>query len=196
MCMKENLLLEPTSMAQWHALVKEAREFSSISLSEDLESYLIFLLMRFTNHPEMANSILALDFLQNIKKLKTENQEIIREVGDKCLLYSGLFPGRAKRQRVQISYYVDLGRRAYLALSSTHKNALSQLFANLSDHFVGLMDILHSMRSLDTQSYLIDLLEAEELWHATKSEHALKVLKNATQGFLVPRDPDAILPKH
>lgn len=194
--MMENLLLEPTSMAQWHALVKEARKTSSVSLSEDLESYLIFLLMRFTNHPEMANSILALDFLQNIKKLKTENQEIIRDVGDKCLLYSGLFPGRAKRQRVQVSYYVNLGRRAYFALSSTHKNALSPLFANLSDHFVGLMDVLHSMRSLDTGAYLIDLLEAEDLWHATQSEHALKMLKNATKGFMVPRDPTTIPQKH
>src|SRR5690242_3954543 len=134
----ERLLLEPTSLAQWHTLVTEARKSSSVLLSDDLESYLIFLLMRFTNHPEMANSVLALDFLQNIKKLKTENQHIIQDVGDKCLLYSGLFPGRAKRQRVQISYYVDLGRRAYFALSSSRQNALSQLFANLSDQFVGL----------------------------------------------------------
>jgi hypothetical protein len=192
----QNLVLESTPMAQWHSLVKEARQISSVSLSEELESYLVFLLMRFINHPEMANSVLALDFLQNIKKLKTENQHIMREVADKCLLYSGLFPGRAKRQRVQISYYVDLGRHSYFALSASHKNAFSPLFASLSDHFVGLMDILHAMRSLDAQTYLIDLLEAENLWHATKSAHALKVLKNATKGFLIPRDPTAILTKH
>lgn len=192
----ENLVLEPTSLAQWHALVKEARSASAVSLSEELETYLIFLLMRFTNHPEMAGSILALDFLQNIQNIKTENQHMMREVGDKCLLYSGLFPGRAKRQRVQISYYVDLGKRAYFSLSASRKNALSQLFANLSDQFVGLMDVLHSMRHLDSNAYALDLLEAEDLWHATQSEHALKVLKNATRGFLVPRDPTTILPKH
>lgn len=191
----ENLVLEPTSLAQWHALVKEARRASAVSLSEELEHYLIFLLMRFTNHPEIANSIVALDFLQNLPNIKTENQHKIREVGDKCLLYSGLFPGRAKRQRVQIRYYVDLGKRAYFALSASHKNALSQLFANLSDHFVGLMDVLHSMRHLDTHAYALDLLEAEDLWHATQSEYALKVLKNATKGFIVPRDPATILPK-
>ncbi|HXH54996.1 MAG TPA: hypothetical protein VNK03_04555 [Gammaproteobacteria bacterium] len=192
----ESLVLEPTSMAQWHSLVKEARQASSVSLNEELESYLIFLLMRFINHPEMANSIFALDFLENIKKIKTENQHIIRDIGDKCLLYAGLFPGRAKRQRVQISYYVDLGRRSYFALSTSHRNILSPLFASLSDHFVGLMDILHSIRSLDTHAYLINLLEAEDLWHTTKSEYAQKMLKKATDGFLVPRDPSAILPKH
>ena len=192
----ESLVLGPTAMAQWHSLVKEARQASSVSLSEELESYLIFLLMRFTNHPEIANSIFALDFLQNIKKLKTENQHIIRDIGDKCLLYSGLFPGRAKRQRVQISYYVDLGRRSYFALSASRQNILSPLFASLSDHFVGLMDILHSMRSLDANTYLINLLDAEDLWHTTKSEYARKMLKKATDGFLVPRDPSAIFPKH
>jgi hypothetical protein len=192
----ENLVLEPTSMAQWHSLVKEARQASSISLSEELESYLIFLLMRFINHPEIANTVFALDFLQNIQQLKTENQHIIRDMGDKCLLYSGLFPGRAKRQRVQISYYVDLGKRSYFSLSASRQNILSPLFASLSDHFVELMDILHSMRSLDTNTYLITLLEAEDLWHTTKSEHAQRMLKKATDGFLVPRDPSAILPKH
>ena len=192
----ESLVLEPTSMAQWHSLVKEARQASSVSLSEELESYLIFLLMRFINHPEIANTLFALDFLQNIKQLKTENQNIIRNIGDKCLLYSGLFPGRAKRQHVEISYYVDLGRRSYFALSVSRQNILSPLFGSLSDHFIGLMDILHSMRNLDTHAYLINLLEAEELWHTTKSEYAQKILKKATDGFLVPRDPSAILPKH
>ncbi len=144
----------------------------------------------------MANSLFALDFLQNIKKLNTENQKIMQDIGDKCLLYSGLFPGRAKRQRVQISYYVDLGKCSYFALSAFHQNSLSSLFASLSDHFVALMDILHSIRSLDTHSSLINLLEAEELWHTTKSKHAQKILKKATDGFLVPRDSSAILPKH
>ena len=144
----------------------------------------------------MANSLFALDFLQNIKKLSTESQNIIRDIGDKCLLYSGLFPGRAKQQHVQISYYVDLGRRSYFALSTSHQNILSPLFGSLSDHFVGLMDILHSMRNLDTHAYLINLLEAEELWHTTKSEYAERILKKATDGFLVPRDPSTILPKH
>lgn len=192
----ENLVLEPTAMAQWHRLVKEARHTSSVSLSEDLESYLIFLLMRFINHPEIVHNIFALDFLENIKKFKKENQQTLQEVGDKCLLYSGLFPGRAKQRCVNISYYVDLGRRAYLSLSASPQNILSPLFANLSDHFVPLMDVLHSIRSLNTQGYLIDLLEAENLWHATKSTHALKVLKNGTNGFFVPQNPCALRTKH
>ncbi len=192
----KNLVLEPTATAQWYSLVKEALRASSVSLSEELESYLIFLLMRFTNHPEMVDSVLALDFLQNIKAVKTENQNIIREVGDKCLLYSGLFPGTANRKHVKISYYVTLGQRSYLTLSGSCNQVLADLFANLSDHFVGLMDVLHSMRSLDKNAYLIDLLEAEDLWHTTKSKYALELFKNATDGFLAPRDPATVLTKH
>lgn len=192
----KNLVLEPTATAQWYSLLKEAGRASSVFLSEELESYLMFLLMRFINQPDMVNSILALDFLHNIKTFNVENQRIIREVGDKCLLYSGFFPGRAKRQHVKISYYVALGKRSYLALSSSYNNAFSNLFANLSDHFVELMDILHSIRGLDAKAYLIDLLEAENLWHATKSKHARAVLKNATDGFLAPSDSNSIQKKH
>lgn len=192
----KTLVLEPTATAQWYSLVEEALRASSVYLSEELQSYLIFLLMRFTNRPEMINSVLALDFLQNIKTLTTENQNIIREVGDKCLLYSGFFPGSVKRKHVKISYYVTLGKQSYLTLSSACNQALSNLFANLSDHFVGLMDVLHSMRSLDKNAYLIDLLEAEDLWHTNKSKYALNVIKSATDGFLVPPDPNAVLTKH
>jgi hypothetical protein len=192
----KRLVLEPTSMAQWHTLVQEARQMSSVSLSDDLENYLIFLLMHFMNHPEMVNNILALDFIQNIQNPKIENQQIIRDIGDKCLLYSGLFPGIAKRRHVEISYYVTLGKHAYFSLSASHQNTLSPLFADLSDHFVGLMDVLHSMRTLNANAYSIDLLEAEDLWHTAKSQYAKTILKNTTQGFFIPRDPTTILTKH
>jgi len=189
------MVLEPTSLAQWHALIEEARASSSVALSEDLQSYLIFLLMRFSKNPEVATSVLALDFLQNIKKLKTENQQALRDVGDKCLLSAGLFPGRAKR-RVQLSYYVELGQQAYSSVSVYHKNQLSELFSNLCYHFVGLMDVLHAVRELDTSTHLLDLLEAEDLWNTTQSEHALKVLRQSTTGFFIPRDPTNPLQKH
>ena len=41
------LILEPTSVAQWQALVREAQSECNCNLDETLESYLVFLLMRF-----------------------------------------------------------------------------------------------------------------------------------------------------
>jgi hypothetical protein len=193
--MKKALILEPSALAQWHALVKEARVSSAVHLSEDLESYLIFLLMRFINNPEVATSVLALDFLQNIRKTTAENQQILRDVGDKCLLSAGLFPQKAS-QRVELSYYVDLGQQAYTSVSIAYKNQFAALFSKLSEHFVALMDVLQAMRGLNSETPSLDLLAAEELWNSTQSTQALKTLRQATQGFLIPRDPRESLSKH
>jgi len=194
----EKFILQPTSMAQWHALIEEARLSTSIRLTEDLESYLIFLLMRFTKEPCINQNILAIDFLENSHGTKKENRQILRDVGDKCLLFSGLFPGQASRRRVQVSYYVKLGQSAYSSLSLVHQNELSVLFGNLCQHFVELMDILRTVRDLDSHAHSnhSDLLEAEQLWNDTQSQHAFKLLRKTTQGFFIPRTPENPQQKH
>ncbi len=56
---KNKLIVHPTDLAQWHALINEAQAMRSLQLAEDLESYVVFLLMRFTSRPEIASTILA-----------------------------------------------------------------------------------------------------------------------------------------
>jgi len=193
----EHLILHPTSTAQWQALIKDASVFSSIKLPEDLESYLVFLLMRFAENPEMVHSILALDFLQSLEKLGKERQDKLRDVGDKCLLFAGLFPGRARKRRVRISYFVKLGQSAYASLSessSRNPKELASLFSELCLHFVGLMDVLQTTRELEENQASLDPLQAEELWSDTKSLHALQTLKRITHGLpigytLLPSSP-------
>ena len=58
------LILEPTSTAQWHALVSEAEAVAERQLDETLESYLVFLLMRFASRPDLASRALAIDYLR------------------------------------------------------------------------------------------------------------------------------------
>lgn len=183
--MAPSLILQSSALAQWHALVAEARQSSSIALSEDLESYLVFLLMRFTKDPNIVHNTLALEFLENVNKNRNENLQNLRNVGDKCLLFSGFFPGKTKHCRVKISYYVTLGQMAYSSISESHRYQLSSLFGKLSEHFVGLMDILHYIRELTPNNYHLDLIESTELWQEVKSEHALKKLRRATQGFII-----------
>lgn len=173
-------MLEPTITAQWQALVKEAEENSHLLLGDELESYLVFLLVRFTNKPEMARSVLALDFLQSVQAQGMQQKNKLRDVGDKCLLFAGLFPGRAQRRRINISYYVDMGQSAYGILSAISQQTLANLYQKLEKSFVQLMDILHTLREF---SQHLTLLQAEELWHDTNSQHALATFRRYTQGM-------------
>lgn len=193
----EPLILHPTPIAQWQALIFEAEEALHIKLSEELESYLVFLLMRFAKNPEVVQSILATEFLRGLEQIKRERNTTLREVGDKCLLFAGLFPGRARHVRVPISYFIKLGQTAYGSLSESKpmikKNLASEyqnesiisniaIYDKLRFHFVGLMDILHTIHETHSDTAFLDLLQAEELWHETHSQHALKIIKENFKG--------------
>lgn len=172
----EKLLIHPSETAQWLSLVHEAQKQSQIQLEEDLESYLVFLLMRFTANTELASSVLGLEFLESQQATGAAKQNQLRDVGDKCLLVSGMFPGRAESRRVKLSYFVHLGQSAYSSLSTHSENNLAKLFSELSLSFIHLRDVLHTIRHLSPESHGMTVWQALELWENTGSLLAKQAL--------------------
>ncbi|MGD8407129.1 MAG: hypothetical protein PVG50_02790 [Thiohalophilus sp.] len=179
---------DSTQLSQWHSLVSDAEQVAGVTLEPDLESYLVFTLMRYLSRPEMAQRILALDYLEAAHCQGREQQDRLRDVGDQCLLYSGLFPRRAERRRVRVSYYVDLGRSAYHHLGSS-RDPLSALYAELAVTFVAAMDVLQAIRNLRREQQL-DPLNNLELWQDTGSSLARQALSEITDATPLA-DPDA-----
>ncbi len=142
----DRLILHPTDTCQWHALVNEAQASTNLVLNEPTESYLVFLLMRFTQGPELIESIIAMDFLDSINQPRQVQVELLKAVGDKSLLFCGLFPGMAYKKRVSINYFIDMGQAAYLTVSELQDKENSKLFFQLSDQFMDLQTILQAMR--------------------------------------------------
>jgi hypothetical protein len=142
----KQLILHPTDVSQWHALVLEAQAATQLILNEHTESYLVFLLMRFTQGTKLIESVIALDFLHAMRTTRRHQLELMRDVGDKSLLFCGLFPGIAERRRVSLSYFSDLGQAAYLTLGELHPRATGELYVQLSEQFNRLQQILQAMR--------------------------------------------------
>jgi hypothetical protein len=170
--MSNDLLLEPTATAQWKHLLDDAKQQCHCQLNEEIESYLIFTLMRFTQNPELASKALAPDFLRCADLLTHAKENTLRDVGDQCLLLSGLFPQRAEKRLVTVGYYVGLGQSAYQQLSSTLKEAFAYLYHLLSNNFVQMMDVLQNIRCEPA----LQPLQAMELWQQTGSDNAYKIL--------------------
>jgi hypothetical protein len=172
------LLTSVTPMALWHEIIHDAEATCAITLKQELESYLVLLLMRHIQHPEIAKKIIATELLQAIQTTSTKRQLILQEVGDTCLIFSGLFPKMAEKRLVKISYFVNIGRSAYAHIS--RKN--NDLYSLLAEQFVPLMDVLQSIRQY-TQD-IPDLLpfQAYDLWNETGSKRAFSALKQYTQG--------------
>lgn len=182
----EKIITSPSTTTQWQSLVNEASQLCKIHLTEELESYLVFLLMRFMNSPQLTHKSMGIEFLTSINRSGSLRSLALRDVGDQCLLYSGLFPGRARRRLVKVSYYVNLGKSAYKSLAFTSKYSDSDLFYTLYNNFVNLMDILQATREINNAGNGLDPLMAEELWHDTGSEHALHILQKFTVHRGVP----------
>lgn len=166
----QHLILHPTPLAQWHALINDAQLWRHLELGESLESYLVFLLMRYTDQPEFINSIIGIDFLKSLQAHQASQYWQLRDVGDKCLIFAGLFPEYCQHLRVENQYFSSIGRQAYLAIFNRDGN---DLYLNLAHHFAHLREILLAIRLLATEPP--QQLPLDESWHllmnSFKSKH-------------------------
>ncbi|HSW69745.1 MAG TPA: hypothetical protein VLI69_06305 [Gammaproteobacteria bacterium] len=171
-----------TSTALWHDIVLEAEQSCSVALKEDLESYLVFLLMRYVNKPEMIKHIIALKFLQGNELTAARREVALRDVGDNCLLFAGLFPRIAESRLVRLSYFVKIGQAAYVGISKKSND----LYDHLSSQFVPLMDVLQAIPQHSKKHPDLLPLEAYELWNDTGSRRALAILRQYTHSETIP----------
>lgn len=190
-----NIVLQPTSTAHWHDLVRDAEHKSRRTLGEDVQSYLVFLLQRFLSKPEIVTHVLALDYLRGLRSAGRRQYNKLREVGDICLLHAGFFPQRARRQRVSVNYYVDLGIGAYYQLHHHTPHHQGQLYASLYESFVPAMDVLQAIRTLNGEP-LLDILSAHELWEHTDSTQARQRLRETSDGTPVQSGIGFPTPRH
>ena len=137
-----NILVNSTSVASWHEIIHEAEVSCATTLNEEVEAYLVFLLIRYLTKPEIVKQVIANEFLAGLQLTAAQRELALRGVGDKCLLFSGLFPKIAEKRLVKISYFVNMGQSAYGTLARTHHD----LYASLAKQFVTLMDVLASVR--------------------------------------------------
>ncbi|HVE44961.1 MAG TPA: hypothetical protein VNC84_07540 [Gammaproteobacteria bacterium] len=166
------ILTGDSPLLLWQKLIKNAEARCSIQLIDDLEYYLIALLMRYVDRPDIAKQAFTEVFLKAMQESRQKRNLSLQTVGDQCLLYTGLFPRAAVRRHVKISYFVDLGRSAYANIS--HKT--DDFYGLLAEQFVAMMDVLQSIREVP------DLLplEAYEQWQDVGSQYAYSVLKKHT----------------
>jgi hypothetical protein len=173
------LVLQPTDTAQWHALVTDAQHACRQHLDEPLESYLVCMLMRFTKRADLLARAMALELLDAQAGDSAQQPDMLRDVGDKCLLLSGFFPRLAERRLVRVSYFVRLGRSAYHQLAALVDRRSDHLYAQLGEAFVVVMDVLQAMRGLSGQP-VMGALAAAELWADTGSCGAYQALVETT----------------
>ncbi|HSW71646.1 MAG TPA: hypothetical protein VLH77_06715 [Gammaproteobacteria bacterium] len=151
------ILTESTPLALWYGAVQKAQTDCHIALKADVESYLVFMLMRYANNPRLAREVMAFQFLDGINSPLHQRGLILQNVGDQCLLITGLFPAVAEKRRVKIRYYIELGKISYEVIS--RKN--NDIFSLLSQQFLLLTDVLQTFRPYHAARFSAQLYQ---LW--------------------------------
>ncbi len=144
--MIKKLILHPTDTSQWHAIVNEAQVATRLILNENTESYLVFLLMRFAQTPELLESVLAFDFLDAMNVPGRQQIDILRGVGIRVYCSVGYFQVWREKKHVKLEYFSDLGQSAYLSISELGDNEQAPLYLELSLQFITMQHVLQAMR--------------------------------------------------
>jgi hypothetical protein len=141
---------EPTSTAEWHALVLEAQAQAGYQFEESIESYLVLTLDQYTQQSGIASIIIATELMEGIQQTGLQGNNHLRRVGDQCLILSGLFPERAIKKNVSLAYIIGMGKNAYSSIAANPDQIQidGELFYKLSENFIGCMDVLNAMRQL------------------------------------------------
>ena len=135
-----------TPVEIWQALVQDAYEQTGRRLDESSESYLVFVLLRYQADGLLLARTQGMDWLLAMDLAGTARADALRDVGDRCLLVAGLFPGLAERRRVSVDYFIDIGRSAYLGVADVTRQAYAALYAQLARSYGELVHTLSAIR--------------------------------------------------
>ena len=136
---------EGPQLALWQDLVHNGEQRAGLHLGESVQSYLVFVLMRYLRDGALAAHVLALDWMAASEHTGTTRADALRDVGDRCLLIAGRYPGLAERRRVSADYFASLGCGAYHGVAESARDGYSALFAELARAFHAMVRVLASL---------------------------------------------------
>jgi hypothetical protein len=172
----EEVIYEPTVTATWVEFVRTGESRAACTLGEELESFLVFTLMRFMQRTDLFSVVLALEFLSaSTEYTRRKKGQALSEVGDISLILAGLFPERARKLGVSASYFPEMGRMAFGELADFFgKNklrSLEGLYRKVGDGFPSMMDVLLAAREKKLDQHI-----AEELFQKTDSHYLARMV--------------------
>ena len=139
-------ILTDNQTALWVDLVHEAEHDASAPLDEELESYLVFLLIAHMRDTQLHRNAVAIDYLLAKSQIGQRHRDELRTVGDRCLLLAGLYPEQAQQRMVGLDYFISMGSQAYHELAHALRAAVGGLYENLAQAFARVVRVLLEVR--------------------------------------------------
>lgn len=184
----------PNLQLYFHELVNDAIQHQHLKADEHIAFYLVNLLTHFTKSENIQRredgeeTPLAILFCQAQHESPEVKTRLLKYLGDFSLLISGFFQDSLSRKIVDIDYYISMGGAAYSQLSTPglyrkQQALFSQIFSELSDHFVKWVDVISEVSEASHMNSHQNLLRLYEKWLRTGSDRLKELL---SQKGIVP----------
>lgn len=169
--------------------VEDAKERLRVKISDETEFYVVDLLFRYTDVKTLSTTHVETDtgtftelFLKSQEESSDRRALILKYIGDTTLFLTGYFSDSFQRSLVDISYYASLGQASYqnlldLLSARVIRWRLEEVFDELSEKFVQVMDILAEVAASDGPQQAMDLLRIYERWVRTRSRRDEALLR-------------------
>lgn len=174
--------LQLPEAAGWRGLLTQAQQNARVYLPEHVEEYLVCLLYRMLGSAGESRQLSA-RFARQLLAGGDAHARNLAAVGDQCLLFAGLFPDHAIRQKIPLSYFVQMGSHAYREHAASQRGEDRAIYQALAEHFVGTLDALLGIRELNEGGPCIDGLNAFQLWSESGSSHGWHRLRQMTNSL-------------
>lgn len=152
--------------------VEAAMQRQRVHASEWTVYYVVNLLASFIAQPQVQgpepDAALGVQLARALTTDGGRRREDLRRVGDASLFVAGFFGDSFQRRLVDVDYYISLGGFAYGRLAAEDADAFSDVFGELAEKFVPVVDVLSDIsdRSRATNR---DVLRLYERWLRTGS---------------------------
>jgi hypothetical protein len=192
--MQNTIALDLNPKEYFRAELHKASQNLKISLGEDLEFYMVNLLCDFIslknfNEPVgQEENIFDAPLTQILQKAideKKPEQKIktLKYLGDTSLYVAGYFQDYFNRKTYDIKYYIDMGSSAYQSvgtiLESQSNNTKRDVFANLSENFVNLVDLVAEISHFNDAASNQNILAIYDRWNRCNSGRLRKILEES-----------------
>jgi hypothetical protein len=172
-------IIHETPMEFFRSLLGDALQQERVTVAPITEFYIVQLLAGEVSDGHHPTEILADTFAGALTSPPRERIRILRSVGDRALVFSGLWWERDRRPRrpAHVAYYVQLGSMAYRIIGGSP-------FDEMASKFEGIVDTLARVSTDVLVTSSSDVLRIYLMWQETQSRLAARAL--AARGVSVP----------
>lgn len=90
---------EDAPYSQWLNLIIAAETQAHYHFTDELKQYLVMTLQHYTSELTLPDSIISIDYLEALRQSGSQQSCDLRDIGDQCLLLTGLFPERIEKKK-------------------------------------------------------------------------------------------------